>query len=398
MTMRRDTTGIHRHGAGWRAVVSLGRGRVVRRTFPAGTDVRVMQAWRQDQQARAHVRRKQRARRGTFEADARHYLACVTALTTYKERARQIGLWIDVFQQTPRDAITPALIRAQRDRWLTEPRAPGQPPVGPHTVNLRLRALSNLYTVLDGPRAENPVRDVEEVAEPESGPRDWDYATIERLIDAMPDWGRPEKGHAPPPRSLTKIRIRVLAYTGLSATSLMRVRARDVDLARGWLVVPARAKGAGAASALLPLLPPAIEAFRELAAAGGFGPFSISSMWKSFQRAARAAGVEDATPYRLRHSFATVAYDLTEDEHLVMLLLQHRALKTSAKYRQRAIARVLQRKVARLGAALGQHSGTIPGGEKRISVDFRGRSALISARVKAALAARKARKDPAKSA
>lgn len=385
-----DWTGIYRHGAGWRAVVSQGRGRPkIKRTFPASATPAEMQAWRRDTQAAYRVTRKQRANRGTFEGDAKRYLAAVTALTTYKERERHINLWVSVFGTKPRDQIRSSDIRAQRDRWLTEPRGKDLPALSPHTVNLRLRALSNLWRVLDGPRADNPVRDVDEAHEPDTGPRDIDYPTIQRIFDEMLDIGSAPKGQTVRPYSLTKIRLRVLAYTGLPASQLMRLSPADVNLDQGVVHVPSRRKGFGTGSAVLPLIPHAVDAFRDLLNANGFGRFSTSSMWKAFDRAATRAGVTGVSPYSLRASFATVAYDVTEDDHLVMALLQHAALKTSHRYRQRALARVLQRKAERLG----QHFGTTPAGATLISSELTRAMAERGARVKAGIAARKQRKQ-----
>lgn len=323
------------------------------RYFAKGTSPHVMQAWRADVKAEARLTRKQRASRGTFEGDAKRYLESVKALTTYKERVQQIGLWTALFGTRRRETITATEIRAQRDAWLTEPRGAKNwqslPPLGPVTVNHRLRALSNLWTVLDGPRADNPVRLVKEAAEPDAVPRDLDYATIQRILNALPDRGSPKKGKSRPKVSLTKLRLRVLAFTGLPASQLKRVRRQDVDLERGLLSLPGRRKGQGSSAAILPLLPPAKKALEELIAADGLGPFSTSAMHSSFARAAKTAKVSDVSPYTLRHSFATVAYDVTEDEHLVMALLQHASLKTSARYRLRAMSRVLQRKAAKLG-------------------------------------------------
>ena len=341
--------GIERHGHGFRARVSQGRGlRPLSRQFPLTATAAEMQAWRKDEQAKLRVTRKQRASRGTFEGDARRYLKTVRALTTYKERERHIGLWIEAFGTTPRDEITSADIRAVRDRWLTEPRGKDQPPLSPHTVNLRLRALSNLYTVLDGRRSHNPVREVDEAHEPERGPRDLDYDTIRRILDKLPDVGRAPKGDKRPKVSLTKIRLRILAYTGLPAKQLMRLKPEDVDLEHGAVSVPGRGKGRGASAALLPLLPPAIDAFRDLHAAQAFGRFTTSSMWKSFQRAAKSANVSGVRPYDLRHSFLTVVYDITRSLEVVMAFAQHADTAMSRQYTKRAALRVMQDETAKL--------------------------------------------------
>lgn len=378
---RKLPPGIYRHGTGYRAAVSQGRHRPkLYRQFPKGTKVSVMVQWRTQAQARSAVGRAERATRGMFTADAAKYLRAVAAMPSFKDRERQINAWVSVFKKRQRDRITSADIREQRDIWLTQPRlveksvtkksssAPKTsgsvwygPPLAPHTVNLRLRALSNLYTVLDGSRAENPVRDVEEAPEPSAVPRELDYATIQRIFDQVLDWGATQtknEGHSRKDRSLTKIRLRILAYTGMPASQLKRIDRADVDFDQATVRVRGRAKGLGTGASVLPLLPQAVEAFRDLDAMKGWGSFSNSSMWKTFRRAAKRVGVPWASPYSLRHSFATIAFDLTGDDYLVMALLQHAGIKTSQRYRLNATARVLKQKAEILGRHIGTTSQT----------------------------------------
>lgn len=346
-----DWTGIYKHGAGYRAVVSQGRDRAkIKRTFPATATLAEMQAWRRDTQAAYRVTRKQRANRGTFEGDAKRYLQVVSALPTHKDRTRQIQAWVQAFGTKQRDRITSTDIRYWRDHWLTEPRAKDKPPLAPATVNLRLRALSNLYRVLDGPRAENPVRDVEECREPPPRPRDLDYATIRAILDKLPDKGKTEKGKPRPTVSLTKIRLRILAYTGLPPSQLMRLRAQDLDLQQNTLSLPGRKKGRGTDAKVVPLLPQARAAFADLDAAKAWGRFSTHSVYKSFRLAAKAAKVDPLPrPYDLRHSFLTVVYDLTGSLEVVMAFAQHADRATALRYTQRAAARVLQQHAGTLG-------------------------------------------------
>lgn len=351
-------TGIHRHGNSWRAVVSLGRNRPpVKRVFQLDTDPREMQEWRADERAKHRLERKRRATKGEFAKDARAYLASVKAMPTYKERVREIELWIDAFGKTRRDEMTPAVIRRWRDHWLTESRGINPktgkelPPLSAGTVNKRLRALSNLFRVLDGKQAYNPVRDVEEAREPEATPRALDYPTIERIIGEMRDyaggqWTRrePPKDWAPAAPALAKVRVRLLAYTGLSPSTLKRLAADDVDLERQLVRLPPRRKGRGVAGAWIPLLPPAIDAFRDLDRLDGWGPFSLRSVRHAFRRAAIRAGVPKVRLHDLRHSLGTLAFDLTGSIDVVMALLQHASPATTKRYTLAAALRVLQQK------------------------------------------------------
>lgn len=352
-----DRTGIQRHGAGWRATVSCGRSRQpIQKHFPLETPLRVMQAWRADTRAALRLTRKQRATSGTFAYDAARYLASVTALQTHAERTLHINRWVAIFGLRQRDTITSTDIRRWRDRWMTEPRRDhgwtgtgpkGDTPYAASTINHWLRALSNLWTVLDGRRAPNPVRDVPEVTEPDALPRAIDYATIEQIIGQIGT--RKDTGDT----ARTALRLRVLAYTGLTYAQLGRMQREDVDLEGGTMLVRSRRKGRGAKPRRLSLLPQAVAAFAALDAAGAWGPFSGASIRKSFLLAARKVGVSGIRPYDLRHSFGTVVYRATQSREAVRELLSHGTLKTTERYTLDAVDDVVT-------AQLRQVSTTMP--------------------------------------
>lgn len=325
--------GIQKHGAGWRALVSRGRGRSqLTKHFPKGTPPTEMQAWRKDQQATRRLARRTRAYAGTFEHDARRYLQAVKALTTYTDRAREIALWVHLFGRRDRDTITAADIRAARDHWLIEPRdGKAAPPVAPGTVNKRLRALSNLWTVLDGPRAPNPVRDVPEAVEPRDVARALPYETIRAILEAMPDIGRAGKGKKRPKASQAKARLRVLAYTGWPSSVLMQLKPEDIDLDAGLVKLPPRKKGAGVAAVVVPILPAAVDALREFVRLNCWGRFSASSLRKSFKAAARQVLTTNVRVYDLRHS-ALSLFAGAGDERAVQYLAQHGDIRTTRQY------------------------------------------------------------------
>jgi integrase len=365
-------TGIYVHGAGYRAIVSRGRGQAhVTRHFDRSTPIRVMVTWREDTKAQLRVTRKQRAFAGSFEADAKRYLEAVAALGSIKERRADIARWVEIFGTKRRDMITAAEIRLHRDRWITLPRgyaADGSPlpPYSASTINHRLRALSNLWTVLDGRRAPNPVREVPEVPEPDPLPRGLPYATVEAILSHLVDRGQTERGKgrkpilrqirrarseaerrrlralavpAPPP-SKTLPRLRVMAYTGLTPAQLGRVVPSDLDLdaEQPSLLIRRRAKGKGAKPRREALLPQAVEAFRLFVARGCFGRFSASSVRKSFLiacRRARAAGhviPEGVRPYDLRHSFGSMVFAATNSLEATQRMLSHEKRQTTMRY------------------------------------------------------------------
>lgn len=354
-----EWTGVSRHGAGWRATVSQGRGRpLIQQHFPADTPLAEMQRWRAETQAGLTVVRKQRAYAGTFEADARRYLATITALPTYRERCRTIAGWIALFGHQRRDTITAAQIRAIRDRWLVSPRSATDPrPLAPGTINKRLRALSNLFTVLDGDRLPNPVRRVPEAREPDPEPRALDYATIRQILAALPDADRAKKGGTRGTVSQTKIRLRCLAFCPLTPGQLMALTPTDLDLPGARVRLPSRKKGRGAKAVWSPLTPEAQLAFGAFHRWACYGRFSVSSLRKSFKTGIARAGLTlSARVYDLRHSFATVAFQATQSLEAVASLLQHTDPRTTARYAAAAEALVLHAR----GQAVAQQIGITP--------------------------------------
>ncbi len=322
-----------------------------------------MQDWRADEKARLRLTRKARASMGTFEGDARAYLRAVTALTTHQARTNDINLWIAIFGTRRRDTITSSEIRGWRDTWMKQPRAKGKPPYAASTINHRLRALSNLWTVLDGRRAPNPVRDVPEVKEPDPLPRALSFETIDAILSHMAIVSRSPKGL---PRqgtqSKTLARLRVIMYTGLTNAQLAQVTPADVDLEHATLLVRGRSKGTGTKPQRLPLHPKAVDAFRHVAAIGAFGPFSGASMRKNFlvaARKARDAGHPvplDVKPYDLRHSWGTAVVAATGSLEAAKDLLSHRSTRTTRRYVLGAADALLRAQVN----AVAQHFGHGP--------------------------------------
>lgn len=340
---RRDPLwiGIQRHGAGYRAFVSRGRGvSPIAQHFSKDTDPRTIQAWRADTKASLRLTRKQRAFAGQFETDARRYLKTIAALPTIKDREREIELWIAAFGTRRREDIRPSDIRAVRDRWLTEPRAKDdERPVSPATVNKRLRALSNLWTVLDGRQSPNPVREVPEAQEPAPRTTRLDFETIERAIEAMP-------------ASASRARIRVLAYTGWTGSDLGRMTAEHVDLKTGTADVPPRRKGKGAAGVTVRLLPQAVEALKDLDRLNAWGPFSRSSLWRSFSRALRRADLPPARVYDLRHHFLAFLGQASGDERAVQAIARHGDIRTTRRYTESRVAPRIEAAMAALSSRI----------------------------------------------
>jgi len=369
-TSARDWTGIRRHGAGWQARVYRG-GRRELRHFPLGTDPRTMQAWREDARARLRVRQGEtngRAPTGTFEADARRYLTAVKALATWSERRQHVEEWIAIFGRRRRDTITAAEIRAARDAWLTTPRRvtrPGPdgrpvtreaPPYAASSVNHRLRALRNLYTVLDGRRAPNPVAEVPEAQEPGDVPRALPQALVAAILAAMPDRGTASKGKRRPGVSLTKLRLRVMWTTGLTPRQIGQLTPDDLGwLKEGLLRRPGRRKGRGVAGELVPIYPEAVTALEAFRTAKAFGPYANSAVNQSWRRALRRLRAQGVTlpavrPYDLRHSFVTDVLMATKNLAVTQELAGHQHAQTTRRYAGAALVPVRREALRQLAA------------------------------------------------
>lgn len=289
---------------------------------------------------------------GALRADAIRYLAAVRAMPSYKERARDIAVWVDVFGDRPRASIHPHEIRAVRDQWLTVgPRrrwarvnGVGQwvtvaAPLAASTVNHRLRALSNLWTVLDGRLALNPVREVPEADEPAEIPRALDYQIVRQILTAMSDQGQALTGKGQRRTySLAKLRARVMAWTGVTPTELAGIQAIDIHWDDAVLVVPARRKGRGAPGRLVPLSQEALAALREFDAKAAYGRFERRVVLRAWQKACRAVIGRSVRLYDLRHSFVTAVVRATKNLATAQLLAGHGDPRTTRRY---ALAAVL---------------------------------------------------------
>jgi len=371
--------GIRRHGAGYQVRVSVAGADRSCTQFPLDATLEEMQAWQEDEDyrlrliARKNPKHQPRPQAGTFADDARKYLRAVAAMPDIKNRKRDIALWVAEFGGRRRHKIAASDVRAVRDRWLTvgpkrvyrkatedEPGhwADVATPLAGSTVNHRLRALSNLWTVLDGRRAPNPVREVPEADEAPELPRAIDYGLVEQILAALPDRGPGERDKKRSTLSKTKARLRVMAWTGLPPAMVKKLKAKHVDLKGATLTIEGRKKGKGAPAIRLPLLPEAVEAFKALEAAGGWGPFSTSSVRASFNRAVKkVCTLTGLRPYDLRHSFGSRVFLTTGNLNATGDLLVHADKRTTRRYTLAAANPVLT-------AALGQWRVGQPNGTK----------------------------------
>lgn len=337
-----------------------GRGSPLRAWARVAIDATPAEIREKREELRVELRKDQPEPPEGFARDAVKYLQAVASMPTYKERVRDIGLWIAEFGATPRDTITSADIRAVRERWLTVgPRSKQRwindpdtgkrvrcdelvaEPLSASTVNHRLRALENFFTVMNGRHGKNPVRDVPEAVEVERPLRAIPPAAVRTIIAAMRD-------------SKSKARLLVEVETGLPHASLMRIEASDFNAKAKTVWVPGRKKGKGTPGRTLPLTPRAVAAFKLLAREDAWGPFAKSAIRHAWLRACKAAKVKhpprvyDAT----RHAFgASALRDTGGDMWATQHLMGHSSAKLTERYARAQVDPALVAAVAKLQKA-----------------------------------------------
>lgn len=345
------------------------KGRLLTKRFPQTATLNEMIAWREDQRVDA----RRRALAGTplpavvvgFAEDAERYLGAVQTMPQFEQRRYHIKLWVDLFGERDTRAIASHEIRAQRDRWrLRGPKwilEDGQRvlkplPLSAQEVNLRLRALENMWTVL-WPNDPNIVRDVPEcVDDREPLARGQSFALAYEILDKMPDTTTPTKGGAAEIGSLSRIRFETMLLTGLTHKQIGTLKETDVDYRIPSVIAPRRLKGRVSRRArpyktrqARQLLPAAVPVLQKFFAMGANRPFSRSSFWRTVKRAVRAANVERAAlglplldetlrPYDwTRHTFGTEVYRTANNLKTVQELLGHSDINQSAIYAQSAV-------------------------------------------------------------
>ena len=329
--------------------------RFISKTFPGNSLLSDRRAWRERTRVEARSGQLRIPERSTFADDAEQYLAAVAALPTIEQRRQHIGEWVALFGDRRRASIKPHEIRAQRDRWLTKPRTDQQgrerPPLSAGSVNKRLRALSNLWRVLDGRFAPNPVREIPEADEIEGEPRALPYWIIEDILQAMPDVTRAPLGTPRSAGSQTKARLAVMAWTGLAHVQIAGLRPQDIDWDTPSIWVRGRRKGPTGVERKgrrKPITARAVEALRQFDALDCWGPFSRASMRKSLRTACRKVqarlqekgmpiNLSQVRPYDFRHSYATTLLAATGDLKTTQQLMLHASARTTERYARAAV-------------------------------------------------------------
>jgi len=317
--MRRKVTGIRRRRGGWRVEVRV-NGKLYNKQFPFATPTQELKDWREEQIEKYGGDRA--PAKESFGADIDAYLSRVTAMPSYKQRAAHLHLWADELgRDRSRRTITPDEIDRVLQEWLdaeTPTDHRGRPSTGltPATVRKRRTALQSFFAKMNGKKSRlvNPVKLAENPKEPKPEARSIDYLLIAAAIDAMPTHTDAKPGQVGRP-TLSPIRARVLAHTGIPPGLLKKVLPTDLQLTAGTLRVVPRHKGAGVEARTLPLTSEGLAAFKAFHAANAYGAFATESLNRSFKRACKRIGLDPHTVrlYDLRHSFLTQLYRVTRD-------------------------------------------------------------------------------------
>jgi len=335
--IRRDASGkIH-------AYVRVG-GQLRFKRFPVDTSLDTVRRWRSD--TGASLRSTQRPR-GTLAADIEPFLRQIADRPRLvAERRQQLEWWAARLGHLRRDVIEPGDVRtALADLRRTHAAS---------TCNHYRQALFSLYQALDGRDAPNPVRDVRPFANPAPEARGLPYDTVRRILAAMSDQGSAMvKGQPRATSSAAKVRCRVLAFTGLRPSELMRYRPKHWDRTKQTLVVYT---GKGGDPRTIPLSAPAMEALADLEALGAIGPFSTSTVWRAFARAAARIGIRGVRPYDLRHSYGTALYRVAGDTRLVKDVLGHSDVRTTERYTLGHVPEAMRSATSRFEEHLGVSS------------------------------------------
>lgn len=304
--MARKPKGIRRRRGGWAVNVRVNGHLYHAPMFPLTTPLQEMKDWREEQVDKFGG---ERTTAGSFGADIVTYLARVSAMPSYKQRAAHLALWAQALgRDRPRRSITAEEIDVVLQDWL-DTRAPA-------TVRKRRTALQSFFAKMNGKKSRlvNPVKGADTPKEPKPEARGLDYAALERAIAAMPDQRDTKKGQ-PPRVNKSKIRARVIAYSGIPPGLVKTIQAHDLQLAAATVRIVPRHKGGGVEARTLPLIPEALAAFTDFAAADCYGTFATESLNRSFKRGCARAGLDPKTVhlYDLRHSFLSQVYRVTRD-------------------------------------------------------------------------------------
>jgi len=334
--------GIRRTPSGGWRVYGRVHGEYFGKTFPFETARKVLNDWRHDERTKIRTRQlgvdEDLPPSGSLAADRLDYLALVTEMPTYDQRAYDTQCWVDALgAERPRRGLKSRELAWTLNAW----KAGG---LTAATCNRRRTALMHLWHRLDGKSAPNPLRDVPRFREPDALPRGRPYRLLERIFRAMEP-------------SASRARLKAIAYLGIAHSELKRVdRTQHWNRTAGTLVITGRQKGEGTPTRVIKLTAKGTAALREMDRQHAWGPFSNSTLgrrWHAAQTRVRrdVPDLPTIRPYDLRHSLGTEIFRLTRDLKSVKEYLGQKSMKTSERYMHAAVAEGVSKAAAAFNKA-----------------------------------------------
>lgn len=312
--------GIRRDESGRISAYVRAAGKLRYKRFPVGTSLDTVRRWRLDTRAALQLTAPAA---GSLAADIEPFLRQFAHRPRFvRERRRQLGWWAERFPHRSRHSLEATDIRrALADLRRTHAAT---------TCNHYRQALHSLYRCLDGPDAPNPVRHVPKFPVPQAEPRGLSYEMVHRILDSMSDQGEPvRKGQPRAAGSKAKVRCRLMAFTGMRPSEIMRYRPEHWNRVDRVLTV---LTGKGGRTRTIPLTAEGEAALRDLEALGAVGRFSTSTVHRAFRLALARLGITGIRPYDLRHSYGTAMYQVTGDTRIVKELLGHSTAAMTERY------------------------------------------------------------------
>jgi integrase len=333
---------VYRDAIGISATVKV-NGRQRERRFKANTAPEQIVTWQRRMRAKIELGQDAPAlTERPLREDIATYLSLFPEGRSKNDVTMLLGHWLatDLADQ-PRAALTAGDVSSQLLTWHRDGSAA-------QTVNHRRRALIGVYKTLGGPQGPNPAREAPKLRVPRRAVRGLPWPVVTAILAQLATRTGYDK---------SKARLHVLATTGWPHAVIARLEPRDLHLTgpTPYVLIRPRQKGAGVPARAIPVTPDAVTALKAFAAAKAFGPFSHSSLYKTFKLAAKKAGApKDARPYDLRHTMAVRLYAASRDLRAVKELMLHASLSTTAQYAEQAVSTTAQ-------AAIHSLAGTAAG-------------------------------------
>jgi integrase len=286
---------------------------------------------------------------GGLRASVGAYLETRTAMPTLAQHTAHLELWCRALggDRPPLSVTTDEITRVV-DGWMKDD-------LGNDTIRKRRSALRTFYSRMY-PKTLSPVKGSLNPTAPKPEHRELSYLDIDAAITAMPTY---QTGNAQRQRrqlSLAKIRLRLMADTGLPPGMVGKIQPEDWTLA-GTLRVAGREKGDGIEPRTIALTPDGLKALKAFHEADAYGPFALAACNRAFKAACKRIGLDprNIRQYDLRHSFLSQLYRVTKDEATVQRLGLHApGSRVTARYTQAAHAEVDRAAAQAFSAALAE--------------------------------------------